>query len=48
MVVVVVVVVVGWLLNVPATGERRHGLKNNAKVSKKTCRKTTARKPTSL
>ena len=28
--------------------QRRHGLKNNAKVSKKTCRKTTARKPTSL
>ena len=28
--------------------QRRHGLKNNAKVGKKTCRKTTARKPTSL
>ena len=28
--------------------QRRHGLKTNAKVSKKTCRKTTARKPTSL
>ena len=28
--------------------QRRHGLKNNAKVSKKTCRKTTARKHTSL
>ena len=27
--------------------QRRHGLKNNAKVLKKTCRKTTARKPTS-
>ena len=27
--------------------QRRHVLKNNAKVSKKTCRKTTARKPTS-
>ena len=28
--------------------QRRHGLKNNAKVSKKTCRKATAGKPTSL
>ena len=27
---------------------KRHGLKNNAEVSKKTCRKTAARKPTSL
>ena len=28
--------------------QRKHGLRNNAKVSKKTCRKTTARKPTRL
>ena len=28
--------------------KQRQGLKNNAKVSKKTCRKTTARKTTSL
>ena len=28
--------------------QRRHRLKNNSKVSKKTCRKTTARKPTNL
>ena len=28
--------------------QRRHGLKNNAEVSKKTCRKTTARKPNGL